>query len=163
VASRASSHGVKPIAPIAAALLAGLAGLPAIATGRFLPGLLFLFLSRAAAMIGTVSAGARDRRVATAFDAIFFASVPFAFALHDPATGLTASLLLFGMIAAGAASLFARGDGRIAVPDQALLLAAFALACVRPDWFSLIAYLLALLCFIAAGMRVALAMMRSGA
>ncbi len=45
--------------------------------------------------------------------------------------------------------------GRI-MEDTELTLA-FAIACIRPDWFSTIAYIGGALCFLTAGSRIALA------
>jgi hypothetical protein len=144
-------------------LVLGLAALPAIATGRFWPGLVLILLSRAVATLGGVNAGARDAALAAAFELIVLASIPFAFALNDPASALSASLLLFAMMAAGAASLFANDRRALATGDVAMCIAAYAISCLRPDWFALIAYMLSLFCFVAAGVRIASAFTRSGA
>jgi hypothetical protein len=108
-------------------------------------------------------AGARELRLGAAFEVMFLAGVPFAFALDAPGSALSASLLLFGLIASATASLFANAGRGLATGDVAIGIIASALACLRPDWFALIAYMLALACFVAAGARIALAYSRSDA
>jgi hypothetical protein len=162
-AARLASFGVSTAYLVAGSLVAGLAALPSIATGRFWLGLVLILLSRAVAIIGAVNSGVRETNLAAAFDVIALASLPFAFALNDPSAGLVASLLLFAMIAAGAASLFADANRALAPLDVAICVAAFAISCLRPDWFALAAYVLSIFCFVAAGTRIALAAMRSGA
>lgn len=162
-AARLASFGAGSLLLVVGSFVAGLAVLPSIATGRFWLGLVLILLSRVIAVIGGVKAGAREANLASAFELIFLASVPFAFALNDPGSGLAASLLLFAMIAAGAASLFANSNGALAPLDVALCVAAFVLSCLRPDWFALIAYLLSVFCFAAAGARIALVFTRSDA
>ena len=162
-AARLAALGVNSIQLIAGGFVAGLAALPSIATGRFWLVAAFILLSRAMAWIGGVNANARGADLASAFELIVLASIPFAFALRDPSSGLSASLLLFAMIAAGAASLFANSNRRLSRLDVAICVAAFVLACLRPDWFALIAYLLSLFCFVSAGARIALAFTRSDA
>jgi hypothetical protein len=66
-------------------------------------------------------------------------------------------------MAAGAASLFANDRRALATGDVAMCIAAYAISCLRPDWFALIAYMLSLFCFVAAGVRIASAFTRSGA
>jgi len=160
-AARLAVLGMGTRALMFAAFIGGLAALPSIATGRFRLGIAFILLSRAIAWIGGAAANLREADMASTFELIFLASIPFAFALHDPSSGLSASLLLFSMIAIGAASLFANPNGRIAAIDIAICVAAFVVACLRPDWYALIAYLLSLFCFVSAGARIALAFTRS--
>ena len=155
--------GAGSLVLVVAALLAGLAALPSIARGHFWLGLVLILLSRLIDAIGRVGASARELRLAAAFELIVLASIPFAFALDDPSSALSATLLLFGLIAAGASSLFANDARALKRSDVAICIAAFALACLRPQWFALIAYMLALFCFIAAGVRIAFVFTRSGA
>ncbi len=60
-------------------------------------------------------------------------------------------------------SLLANTDRAIAIVDTLVCVAAFAFACLFPVWFSLIAYVLGVFCFAAAGTRIALILTRSGA
>jgi hypothetical protein len=160
-AARLASLGANSLVLVIAALIAGLAALPSIARGHFWLGLALILLSRLIAVLGQVGVSAREQRLAAAFEIVFLGSVPFAFALGDPTSALSATLLLFGLIAAGAVSLFANEVRALARSDVAVCVVAFALACLRPQWFALIAYMLALFCFAAAGVRIALALTRS--
>ena len=162
-AARLAALGANPLVLVVAALFAGLAALPSVAQGHFWLGLVLILLSRLIDAIGQAGARARERRLAAAFELIVLASVPFAFALNDPSSALSVTLLLFGLIAAGASSLFANEARALGRGDAAICVAAFALACLRPQWFALIAYMLALFCFIAAGVRIAFAFARSDA
>jgi hypothetical protein len=161
--ARLAELGISARILVFVAFAVGLAALPSIATSRFSLGLGFILLSRFLAVISLTNAKAPETDLAAAFDLIFLASVPFAFALNNPSVGLAGSLQLFAMIAAGAASLFANSGRGLASLDIAICVAGFVLACLRPDWFALIAYVLSLFCFVAAGARIALAFTRSGA
>jgi hypothetical protein len=162
-AARLGKRGLSRFVLLAVGFVIGLAALPVIAAGRFWLGLALMLLSRAVAAIGRVNAGLREERLGGAFELIFLGSIPFAFALNEPRCALSASLLLFGLIAAGAASVFANADRVLARGDVAVCIAAYALSCLRPEWFALIAYFLSVFCFIAAGARIALAFTRSDA
>lgn len=93
------------------------------------------------------------------------AAVPFAFALAEPDRALAAMFLMLGLVVRAGATASVKDAGRgltVAVLDQAGMLAgkselfvAYALACVFPQWFSIIAYAVGILCFVAAGSRVA--------
>jgi len=162
-AARLAALGANPLVLVVAALFAGLAALPSVAQGHFWLGLVLILLSRLIDAIGQVHAGAREQKLAAAFELIVIGSIPFAFALNDPSSSLSAALLLFGLITAGASSLFANEAAALRRSDVAICVAAFVLACLRPQWFALIAYMLALFCFVAAGARIALVLTRSGA
>jgi hypothetical protein len=162
-ASRLAALGVSSLVLAVVALVTGLAALPSIAQGHFWLGLVLILLSRLIDAIGQVRADTREQSLAAAFETIVLASIPFAFALNDPSSALSATLLLFGLIAAGASSLFANEARALGRSDVAICVAAFALACLRPQWFALLAYVLALFCFVAAGARIALVFTRSGA
>jgi phosphatidylglycerophosphate synthase len=147
----------------------GLAAIPAIAKHVYWLGLVLLLLNRLIdALDGAVArqsrASGRGAVLDMTLDLIVFAGLPFAFALGDPSRGLAASFFVFAIAARGASSVFLAtlpGDslftfvGRI-MEDTELTLA-FAVACIRPDWFSTIAYIGGALCFITAGSRIALA------
>jgi hypothetical protein len=160
VAARSAALGISSLILIVAGLGAGFVALLSIARGFFWVGAAFILLSRLFAAIGQVNATEREFGLAAAFDLIFLAGVPFAFALNDPGAGLSATLLLFGLIAAGAASFFANVRRALAARDIAVCVAAYSLACLRPHWFVLIAYVLGLFCFVTAGMRMAVAFVR---
>jgi phosphatidylglycerophosphate synthase len=85
------------------------------------------------------------------------AGIAFAFALAQPDRALAAMFLMLGLVARAAASGAPSGG----VPTAGLigkteLFTAFALACLFPDWFSIIAYAVGILSFVMAGSRVAL-------
>ncbi len=162
-AAQLAALGVRSLVLIVVALVVGLAALPVIAQAHFWLGLVLILLSRLIDAVGREIVGPREQRLAAAFEPIVLAGVPFAFALNDPASALSAVLLLFGMIASGASSLFANEARALGRSDAAICVAAFSLACLRPQWFALIAYMLALFCFIAAGARTAFALTRGDA
>jgi phosphatidylglycerophosphate synthase len=93
------------------------------------------------------------------------AGVPFAFALAEPDRALAAMFLMFGLVIRAGAAVGVRPSGAgvlgVALEQSGMLVGkselfiAFALACVFPQWFSIIAYAVGILCFIAAGSRVA--------
>jgi phosphatidylglycerophosphate synthase len=100
------------------------------------------------------------------FDTLFFASVPFAFALADPSRAIAASFLIFGSMGAGASAwiymAFACRAGMVTMPvasvvESLLMVTGFAIACVFPVWFSIVAYGLGFVAFVTAGMRIAAA------
>jgi phosphatidylglycerophosphate synthase len=109
------------------------------------------------------------------FDFIFYAAIPFGFALADPASnGLAAAFLIFSFVGTGSSFLaFAvmaakrglstelRGRKSIyylgGLTEGSETIAAFVLACLLPAHFPLIALVFGLLCWITTAMRVALA------
>ena len=99
-------------------------------------------------------------------DLIGGALIPFAFALAMPDRTLAAMFLMLGLVARAAAATAAarlQDSGPIlaglgqasALVGKTELFVAFAAACVFPNWFSLIAYVVGILCFVAVGSRVA--------
>lgn len=144
VAARAAALGLSAVVLLTAGLLLGLAALPSIALGHPWLGLACIALSRALALIG--AAGARD--LAPRLSAIFWASLPFAFALADPSRALAAAFALFGFVAFVSVK-------RIEAMEEIVGTLAFAAACVFANGFSLIAYALGIACFIVAGIRLA--------
>jgi hypothetical protein len=144
VAARAATLGLSAVILLAAGFLVGLAALPAIALGHPWLGLACIALSRAPALAG--AAGARD--LAARLSAIFWASLPFAFALADPSRALAAAFALFGFVAFVSVR-------RIETVEEIVCTLAFAIACVFANMFSLIAYALGIACFIAAGIGLA--------
>lgn len=161
--ARIAALGVGSNALIAAGFVLGIAAMPLVATGHSWIALPVLLLGVALAAIGRTGAGERSRPLSAALDLIVFASLPFAFALADPGRALAACFVLFAMIAAGAASLLAASNRGLARVDRVICLSAFAFACVFPPWFGLVAYMLGIFCFAAAGARIALALTRGAA
>ncbi|HVU19310.1 MAG TPA: hypothetical protein VHE09_01160 [Rhizomicrobium sp.] len=163
MAARLTAFGVASVAQVSIGFVVALTAVPLIATAHSwlaLPALLFGLILSA---IGRANASAQVAASSIAFDVIVLAAVPFAFALADPTRALAAVFVLFAMVAAGAAALLANDERKLTPVDEAVCASAFALACMFPTWFGLIAYVLGLLGFIAAGSRFALALVRNGA
>ena len=90
--------------------------------------------------------------------AIAGAGLAFAFALAEPDRALAAMFLMFGLVARTAADAIAPTDTGLIGKIE--LFVAFAVACLFPRWFSIVAYAFGILCFVAAGSRVASAAQR---
>jgi phosphatidylglycerophosphate synthase len=151
-----------------AGFVAGLGAAAAIATHNYWWGLGLIAANRlAAALDGPVARPAQATDLGafleTVFGIIVAAGIPFAFALADPSRALAAAFLIFGFVASGSASLALvaiagrRGITTIrgGVIESTETFLALALACVLPEWFSVIAYILGALCFASAGARIA--------
>lgn len=155
----------------------GLAAAASIAFGHFLTGLALLLLSRL--MDGLDGAVARattptDRGsfLDITLDFLFYASIPLAFALHDPANNaLPAAVLLTTFIGTGSSFLaFAivaaqRNMSSVEFPDKGFYflgglteatetLVAFAAMCLWPAWFPQVAYGFAALCALTTVLRI---------
>ncbi len=168
VAAALAAFGVSADALTVAGFVIGLAAVPEIATRHYWAGLALILFSRLldgldGAVARRTSPTELGAYLDAALDFIFYASVPFAFALADPSRALAAVFLLFGLIASGSTCLaLATARRRIATGpvdliEATLTLAAFTLACLFPDWFGLIAYALGVACFVTAGSRIAVA------
>jgi hypothetical protein len=160
---------------IALAFLAGLGAFAAIAARAYWWGLALVVVNRAFAGLYNLAAKPADRAGRGGFfelvlDAVFSASVPFAFALADPSRALAASFLILGFAVANAAyfafGMMAASRNTAASEIRAVLFpgglversetfVALAIACVMPQSFGVVAYVLGILCFLTAGMRVA--------
>lgn len=121
----------------------GLAALVAIALGHTWLGLCLILIGRGVAFLGRGS-----QTLAVALDPVFFASLPFAFALADPSHAVSAAFLLFAFVASIATTR------RLEKIDEIVATAAFALACIVPERFGPIAYALGIACFAIAGVRL---------
>ncbi len=146
---------LNPVALALAGFAAGLAALSAIVLHYYLPGLALVLASRMLAGLAAAAARRTDEPAAYAsvFDAVVFAGVPFAFALGDPSRALAAVFVMFGL-AAQMSSALALREMRSLIGNFEIL-AAFAIACVFPDRFAIVAYVVGVLCFAAAGLRIA--------
>ncbi len=152
-----------------AGFLIGLFAAFLIADGAYLTGSAALFSSRLCdALDGAVArlTQATDRGgfLDIALDFLFYASIPLAFAIHDPArNALPAAVLLAAFMGtstsflAFAAVAARRGMTSVAYPDKTIYflgglteatetLAVFAAMCWWPDYFIELAYAFALLC-----------------
>lgn len=155
----------------------GMAAAAAIAFQHYGPGLLLLLLSRL--MDGLDGAVARattptDRGgfLDITLDFLFYAAIPLAFAVADPATNaLPAAVLLASFIGTGSSFLaFAIVAEKqrlhsLAFPDKSFYflgglteatetIAAFVAMCLWPQWFGPIAYGFAALCAITTALRI---------
>ncbi len=155
----------------------GMAAAGAIAFQQYLPGLALLLLSRL--MDGLDGAVARATRptdrggfLDITLDFQFYAAIPLAFALADPAANaLPAAVLLAAFIGTGSSFLaFAavaekRQLHSVAFPDKSFYflgglteatetITAFAAMCLWPQWFPQIACGFAVLCGITIVLRI---------
>jgi hypothetical protein len=148
VVARRVGRGATALALVA--FVAGLAAVPLIAWNLFWTGGAVFLASRLLAGIAS-RASAENASVGPVLAAVNFAALPFGFALGDPVRALPAVFLMFGLSAQSAATL---RYGRGWIADTELLIA-FAVMCVFPDRFSLIAYIIGVACFVSAGVRIA--------
>jgi hypothetical protein len=143
VRARLGQWGLGEVWLVWAGFVVGIAAVPAIAWHHYWPALALIVLSRALGLLPARS------DLGEALDTVFFAGLLFAFALSDPAGAVAACYALFGFVAS--VSVVKR-----VAPHEALLLTfAFALACVLPNRFGVIAYALGMLGFVSAGLRIA--------
>lgn len=163
----------------------GLCAIPAIATHHYWLGLGLIVLNRICdALDGAIARQGAVKPLGQfldmTLDLIFFAGLPFAFALADPARGLAAAFFVFGILASGVSSLaftvVAEEQGASVTPrgyiplgylarlmEDGEFFVAFAIACVSPNVFSVVAYIVGVLCFMTAGARIAVAVARFSA
>ena len=160
-----------------AALLLGLGVIPLLAYGRYGLAATVIVLNR---LLDGID-GALARRTAVTerggflditFDFIFYSAVPFGFALADPAANaLPAAALIYAFVGTGASFLaFAaiiarRGALNPAYPPKSLYylggiaegtetIAVFLGCCLVPDWFPVLAWSFAALCWLTTAIRV---------
>jgi phosphatidylglycerophosphate synthase len=154
----------------AAGFVAGIAALPAIGRRAYLLGLALIVLGRLLDMFGGAVARLQAQvrsgpDLEHVVELVWTASVPFVFALAEPERALAAMFLMLGLVAR-AAVVGAVPDARPPGPPSALdlgarllgkseIFIAYALACIFPSWFSVIAYALGVACFVMTGFRVA--------
>ena len=149
--------------------LLGAGGAAAIAQHAYLPGLALLLVSRVCDGLD----GALARRTRTtergafldiALDFMFYAMVPLAFAITEPAANaLAAAVLLAAFVGTGSTFLaFAavaaqRGIKNVAYPTKGIYylgglteatetMVCFTAMCIWPEWFAGFAYMFAVLC-----------------
>jgi len=138
----------------------GIAAAVAVALHAYVPGLALFVLSRAAALIGYPEVS----KLST-FDLVVYAALAFGFALAEPERALAASFLMFGLVLLAVSRLaFASKNPpspRASLAAVAVVFVAVALACIRPDYFNLVAYIGGLVCFPVAGMFAASAIVRA--
>lgn len=162
VAARLAAWRIQADALTASAFVLTAVAVFDIAHQHFYFGLGFLTAARLADVLG----GAVARRVGpTAFGAaldrllgaVAAGAVPFAFALAEPDRALAAMFLMLGLVVrAGSDLVQSPRPGQVGFTvGRSELFIGFAAACLFPNWFSMIAYGLGILCFVAAGSRLA--------
>jgi phosphatidylglycerophosphate synthase len=177
VARRLVALGVGADAITVAGFVVGLAGAGAVALGQPLWGLLLILVSRAAdgldgAVARLTQPTDRGAYLDITLDFLFYASVPLAFALAQPgANALPAAVLLAAFMGTGASFLaFAvlaerRGLRNAAYPSKGFYflsgltegtetLMCYALMCLLPQHFALLAYGFAALCAVTIATRL---------
>lgn len=160
-----------------AGFLVGMLAIPAVAGGQFMLALICLVVNRLADGLDGELARLGEPSDAGSFlditlDFIFYASFPLGFALHAPAiNALPAAVLIASFVGTGASFLAfaAKADRRgITSPDFAYkglyyldglaegteTIICFALMCLLPAKFAVIAWVFATLCVITAINRV---------
>jgi len=171
LAARLAAFGTRPNAATLAWFLAAVGAMVDIRYGRYGWALAILIVSWLLdGLDGPLARRAGDTAKGAYLDRVLgllaSAGLAFAFALGEPDRALAAMFLMLGLVARAAAETAAiRFGGAIAVASSLVgkseLLAAFALACIFPPWFSIIAYIIGILCFIGAGSRGAAVMVEA--
>ena len=171
-AARLAALGIRANAITVAGFVLCFAAVPDIGYRHYWLGLGLITLGRLFDVAGTAVArveGPTDygRYFRSVLDLVWSASVPFAFALGEPDRALAAMFLLIGLVARTAVltadSGFARPEPSRLLEEASDLVGkseifiGFALACLFPNWFSIICYVLGLACFVMAGFRLAIA------
>ena len=186
VAKQAVALGISANAATAMGFALGIVAAALIASQLYWAGLGVLLLSRF--MDGLDGAIARHTRLTDVggflditLDFIFYAVVVFAFALADPARNALAAAFLATSFMAPAATFLAyavfaakhnitteiRGAKSLyylgGLTEGFETIFTLCLMCVFPDWFSVIAVVYAIMCWITAGTRIAAAVATFGA
>lgn len=154
----------------------GLAAAVSIAFDALLLGLGFILVNRLAdgldgAVARASSASDFGGYLDIVFDFIFYSSIPFAFALNDPANGLAACFLIFSFI--GTATSFlgfaiiaakrgisteARGKKQFyhlgGLTEGAETIMLLCLMTLMPSYFTMLALGFGILCWITTAMRI---------
>ena len=176
-ARRLAAAGISAESMSWTGFLLGLSALPLIAAHQSGWALLCIALNRLAdGLDGSIARlGAPTDRGAfldIALDFLFYASIPLAFAIADPAANaLPAALLIYAFVGTGSSFLaFAviaakRGLTSTAYPDKGFFylgglteasetIAVFAAMCLWPGWFPTLAYAFAALCALTTATRI---------
>jgi hypothetical protein len=143
---------------VLATIAAGAGAFAAIVTHYYLAGLGLLILNRifAGLFCSTRDNSDKDaglRRIIQLFDVLLWGSLPFAFALADPARAIAASFLTLSLLVLNSANSLRSSAPQLIEHTELFL--AFAVVCVMPQWFGLAAYIFGVLCFLSAGVRIA--------
>jgi len=177
---RLARAGVSANAVTVGGFCVGLLACPAILGGQFVLAALLIAVSRLADGLDGAIARATQKSDLGGFlditlDFIFYGAVPLMFAILDPpANALAAAVLLMAFFANGTTFLAyaimaerrkqettAQGIKSIyylaRLAEGFETIAFLILICLVPDWFSVLAYTYAGLCFLSAGSRLAMA------
>ncbi|MCM2296812.1 CDP-alcohol phosphatidyltransferase family protein [Rhodoferax sp.] len=157
--------------------LLGLSAIPLIALGHSQWAIVSIMLNRLAdgldgAMARQAQPTDRGAFLDISLDFLFYAAIPLAFALADPAhNGLPSAVLIYSFIGTGCTFLaFAvlaakRGNSSTAYPNKGFYylggltestetIAVFVLMCLVPTWFDVLAYGFAGLCALTTVSRI---------
>ena len=177
LAKRIDAAGIKADTLTWFGFVIGLISVPLIVYGYFEGAIFTLLLNRLFdGLDGAVARvqGATDRGafLDIALDFIFYASIPLAFAIHQPdVNALAAACVLFAFIGTGtsflAYAIFAQKRemkstafprkgffylGGLTEASETIIF--FVLSCLLPSYFSVFAYLFAALCLITTALRI---------
>ncbi len=172
-ARRLAARGVTADAITIGGFLIGMAAVPLLASGHFLPALGCILANRLCdGLDGAVAriAGPTDRGafLDIALDFVFYAAVPFGFALADPAANALASaFLLLAFVGTGSSFLafaaVAAGRGEHPGPkgirylggltEGTETMACFAAMCLWPGAFPTLAWIFGSLCLVTTATR----------
>ena len=149
----AARFGGMPAAALSAGAMAGLlAGAAAIAFHHPLAGAPLLLAALVMDGWGQAEARRRKQQVSAATP-LGMLVVPFGFGLDDPSRALAAMFLMLGLAVFTSQRALA---GRTGIRWMHWLAGAAAiLACLLPDYFSILAYLVGIACFASAGQGLA--------
>ncbi len=171
-AAQLSASGIRSGWLIAGSLVLGIGAAALLAKHGYVFGLAVFAFSRICGLLG--SSGPRDGSLqhnayfGFALDLIVYGLLAFGFALGDPTRALAAAFLMLGLVVLASSTLaFVRGtlvtrNRSAASLAGAMFFAAFALACVDPKLFSILAYAGGLASFTVAGSYIAAALARTG-
>jgi phosphatidylglycerophosphate synthase len=168
-----AAQGVSANAVTLVGFAIGLAALPALAAGLYVTALLLILVNRLYDGLDGAVARATGSTDLGGFldivcDFVFYAAVPFGFALADPANALAASFLVFSFMGTGASFLayaVIAAKRRVAVaPSKTFFyldgltegtetILCFVLMCLFPAAFPAIAWIFGALCWITTATR----------
>lgn len=159
VAARLATWRIQADALTASAFILTAVAVFDIAHQHFYFGLGFLTAARLVdALGGAVARRAGPTAFGTSLKRLLGAAatgaVPFAFALAEPERALAAMFLMLGLVVKAGAKIVQDAKPALSIGKSEFFLA-FAAACLFPNWFSLIAYAVGILCFVLAGSRLA--------
>jgi hypothetical protein len=142
-----------PAVPLSAAAFAGLlAATGLVAFHHPLPAAPVLLAAMALDGWGQAAARRQDQRVSAALP-LGVLVVPFGFGLDDPSRALAAMFLLLGLSVFTSQRALAGRTGIRWLHGLAGI--ALVIACLLPDRFSILAYLVGIACFVSAGQGLA--------